>query len=83
VALKVSGSKVASAHVVLGHVAPTPWSAASAAKVLTGQTIDEKTAEAAGEAAVEGARPLSQNDYKIQLAKVAVKRALLMAVQKA
>ncbi len=83
VALKMSGSKVASARVMLGHVAPTPWPAAAAAKMLTGQSIDEKTAEAAGDAAVEGARPLSQNDYKIQLAKVAVKRALLMAVQKA
>ncbi len=83
VALKMSGSKVTSARVVLGHVAPAPWAAAAAGKMLVGQSIDEKKAEAAGEAAVEGARPLSQNDYKIQLAKVAVKRALLMAVQKA
>jgi xanthine dehydrogenase YagS FAD-binding subunit len=83
VALKMSGSKVTSARVVLGHVAPIPWLAAGAGKMLAGQSIDEKTAEAAGEAAVEGARPLSQNDYKIQLAKVAVKRALLAAVQKA
>ena len=33
--------------------------------------------------AVEGAQPLSQNDYKVQLAKVAVKRALLAAAGKA
>jgi xanthine dehydrogenase YagS FAD-binding subunit len=83
VALKMTGSKVSSAKVVLGHVAPTPWPAPAADKLLTGATIDEKTAEAAGEAAVEGARPLSQNEYKVQLTKVAVKRALMAAIQKA
>lgn len=79
VALKMSGAKVASARIVLGHVAPTPWVATVAEKSLAGKSIDEATAQAAGEAAVEGAQPLSQNGYKIQLAKVAVKRALLHA----
>ena len=41
------------------------------------------TAEAAGKAAVAGAKPLSQNAYKVTLAKVAVKRALLDAVKTA
>ena len=36
-------------------------------------------AEEAGKAAVADAKPLSQNEYKVQLAKVAVKRALLQA----
>ena len=44
--------------------------------------IDEASAEHAAAAAVEGAQPLSQNEYKVQLAKVAVKRALLAAVGK-
>jgi xanthine dehydrogenase YagS FAD-binding subunit len=79
VALKMSGGKVASAHIVMGHVAPTPWSAAAAEKSLVGKSIDEASAEHAATAAVEGAQPLSQNGYKVQLAKVAVKRALLAA----
>ena len=83
VALKMTGTKIASARVVLGHVAPTPWVAAGAEKWLAGKSIDEATAEAAGAAAVEGAKPLSQNEYKVQLAKVAVKRALLAAAGKA
>ena len=83
VALKMTGAKIASARVVLGHVAPTPWVAAGAEKWLAGKSIDEATAEAAGAAAVEGAKPLSQNEYKVQLAKVAVKRALLAAAGKA
>jgi xanthine dehydrogenase YagS FAD-binding subunit len=83
VALKMSGSKVSSARIVMGHVAPTPWEASAAEKSLTGKPIDEGTAEKAAEEAVRGAQPLSQNGYKVQLAKVAVKRALLAAAHKA
>jgi xanthine dehydrogenase YagS FAD-binding subunit len=83
VALKMSGGKVGSAKVVLGHVAPTPWAATAAAQYLAGKTIDENTAEEAGKLAVQDAKPLSQNAYKVQLAKVAVKRALLAAAGKA
>lgn len=83
VALKMSGTKVSSAKVVLGHVAPTPWDAAKAGEFLAGKTLDEATAEEAGKMAVDGAQPLSQNAYKVQLAKVAVKRALLAAAGRA
>jgi len=79
VALKMKGSAIDSAQVVLGHVAPTPWVAAEASKMLAGKTISEEVAEQAGQAAVAGAKPLSDNGYKVQLAKVAVKRALLEA----
>lgn len=83
VVLHMNGSTISHARVVMGHVAPTPWVAASAEKMLAGKSIDESVAEDAGKAAVEGAQPLSQNSYKVQLAKVAVKRALLAAAGKA
>lgn len=74
------GSKLAKGvRVVLGHVAPTPLVSESAAKALEGKEITEATAIAAGEAATEGVRPLSQNAYKVQLLKVVVKRAALLA----
>ena len=82
VALKMQGDTVQSGRVVLGHVAPTPYVAAAAEKALAGKKIDEASAEEIGRAAVEGAKPLSQNGYKVQLAKVAVKRALLEAAGK-
>jgi xanthine dehydrogenase YagS FAD-binding subunit len=81
VVLTMKGNAIGSARVVLGHVAPKPWDAAGAAKALAGKTITADTAEAAGKAAVEGAQPLSQNAYKVTLARVAVKRALLDAVK--
>jgi len=82
VALQMKGSSIGSARVVLGHVAPKPWVAADAAQFLAGKTISEDVAEQAGAAAVKGAKPLSKNEYKVQLAKVAVKRALLTAAGK-
>ena len=80
VALKMNGNKVSSAQIVMGQAGPTPVIAAEAANSLAGKTITEAVAESAGEAAVQGAQPLSDNAYKVQLAKVAVKRALLKAV---
>jgi len=64
---------------VLGHVAPTPWVAEGAAKALAGAAPDEKLAHAAATAAVAGATPLSKNAYKVELAQVAVRRALAAA----
>jgi len=80
VALKLSGNRVSSARIVMGHVGPTPVVAAEAASWLRGKQITEAVAGEAGRLAVRGAKPLSQNAYKVQLAQVAVKRALLAAV---
>ena len=79
VALKLDGKTVKSAKIVLGHVAPVPVDSEAAAQALIGKTVTEETAEAAGVAAVANAKALSRNGYKIQLAKVAVKRAILQA----
>jgi xanthine dehydrogenase YagS FAD-binding subunit len=83
VALEMNGSAVKTAKVVLGHVAPTPIESAAAGRALAGKAVNAANAEAAGKAAVTGAKPLSQNSYKVTLARVAVKRALLDAVKAA
>jgi xanthine dehydrogenase YagS FAD-binding subunit len=79
VALKMNGSTVESARVVLGHVAPTPWRSAEAERALAGKAVSEAVAMEAGKAAMAAATPLSQNKHKVQLARVAVKRAVLAA----
>jgi xanthine dehydrogenase YagS FAD-binding subunit len=81
VALTISGGKVSAARVVMGQVAPVPWRSKEAEAALVGKAITEETAKAAGEAAVTGAKSLSGNGYKIQLARVAVKRAILQAAK--
>jgi xanthine dehydrogenase YagS FAD-binding subunit len=78
-ALRIAGGVVREARIVLGHVAPTPWLSAEAAEALVGQVVTPESAERAGEAAIRRATPLKDNPYKVQLAKVAVKRAILLA----
>jgi xanthine dehydrogenase YagS FAD-binding subunit len=65
--------------VALGHVAPTPWPSPQAEAALKSQAANEDTAKKAADAALANAKPLSQNAYKVQLARVAVKRAILKA----
>jgi xanthine dehydrogenase YagS FAD-binding subunit len=79
VGMQGDASNVQAARVVLGHVAPTPWLSPEAAAALKGQKISEETAKKAADAALSNAKPLSQNAYKVQLARVAVKRAILKA----
>jgi len=79
VLLTMNGPTVQAARVVMGAVAPVPWRSTAAEQALAGKAVDEQTAAAAAEAALRGARPLSQNAYKIQVAKTAVKRAILRA----
>jgi xanthine dehydrogenase YagS FAD-binding subunit len=67
------------AEIVLGHVAPTPWRVPRAAALLDGKTPDKELAAKAADAAAEGAKPLSNNAYKVRLVKTAVKRAILAA----
>ncbi|MBI2985256.1 MAG: xanthine dehydrogenase family protein subunit M [Deltaproteobacteria bacterium] len=68
------------AHVVLGGVAPIPWRAAKAEAFLRGKKVDEGTARQVGEIALDGARPMKDNVYKIGMAKSLIQRALLASV---
>ena len=79
VAFTLEGGKAAGVRIVLGHVAPVPHLAVEAAQAIEGKEVTESSAGKAGEAAAEGAKPLSRNAYKVKLVAVAVKRALLLA----
>ncbi len=81
VVLHGEGGSVTKARVVLGHVAPVPWPSPEADEALAGKSLNEDTAWEAGKAALSKATPLSRNGYKVQLARVAVKRALLRAAK--
>lgn len=65
------------ARIVLGGVAPIPWRLPKVESMLAGQRITAELAALAGDAAVEGAKPLSKNGYKVGLTKAVVKRTLL------
>ncbi len=77
VALEIENGTVTSSRICLNAVYNTPYRAVSAEQYLTGKSIDDTTAEAAGNIAVEDVCPLPDNTYKIQIAKILVKRAVL------
>jgi xanthine dehydrogenase YagS FAD-binding subunit len=81
VVLDLDGSRCKRASIVLGAAAPVPLRATAAEAALTGEVIDEATAGAAAEAAVEGATPLSQNAYKVKIFKAVVRRTILAALE--
>ena len=76
-AVQGKGGICQDAHVVLGGVAPIPWRAAKAEDFLRGKRVDDSTAQKAGEIALEDARPMKDNVYKVALAKSLIQRALL------
>jgi xanthine dehydrogenase YagS FAD-binding subunit len=75
--ITVKEGMIEEARIVLGGVAPFPYRALKAEAALGNRRLDEAAATAAGEAAVDGARPLGQNGYKVPLTQAVVKRALL------
>lgn len=79
VALAMNGATVRSARVVIGAVAPVPWRSAAAEAALSGKRVTDAIAMAAADAAVAAAKPMSGNAYKIQIARTAVKRAIMKA----
>jgi xanthine dehydrogenase YagS FAD-binding subunit len=79
VAFKLDGAKATQVKIALGHVGPTPVISEAASKMLEGKEVSEETVAVTAEAAAQGAKPLSQNAYKVKLIEVAVKRAILTA----
>jgi xanthine dehydrogenase YagS FAD-binding subunit len=67
---------VKQARIVLGGVAPAPWRVQKVEAFLAGKQLDDATIKKAGELALEGAAPLSQNGYKVPLTQTLVRRAL-------
>ena len=75
-----AGGIVRDARVVLGGVAPVPWRARNAEEFLRGKKLDEGAAMQAGEIALQGAKPLKDNVYKVKMAQDLVQRGLLASV---
>ncbi len=67
------------ARIVMGAVAPIPWRVPGAEASIKGAPLDVAHAKAAAEAALKDAQPMSDNAYKVTIAKVMVRRAILRA----
>jgi xanthine dehydrogenase YagS FAD-binding subunit len=64
-------------RVVLGGVATFPYRSREAEDLLRSKSISDAAAAEAAEAALQSAKPLRMNNYKVELSKTLVRRALL------
>ncbi len=78
--LQYEGEKVSIARIALGGVAPYPWRVPAAEKLLVGKKPDSALAAAAGQAATEGANPMRDNGYKVEMVRGAVEESILALV---
>jgi len=74
--LRVENGTIVEARLAAGGVAPLPWRLTRSEAALTGRAPEDPTIATAGDLAVEHARPLSHNGFKVELLRNAVIRAL-------
>ena len=77
VGLDLSGGVVNAARIGLGGVAYRPWRAEAAEAALVGKSLTEDSARAAAEIAFKGAVTHGDNDYKPDLGRRTLVRALM------
>jgi xanthine dehydrogenase YagS FAD-binding subunit len=75
-AFRTSGSAIEEARIAVNGVAPYPVRLHAVERAIAGATADEAVATEAGELAIEGARALRHNDYKIAMMRNLVRRAV-------
>lgn len=75
-ALKVENGIIQDVRVVVNGVAPYPVRFGAVESAIRGREPSDETGRMAGEIAVEGARALRHNDYKIALTRNLVKRSI-------
>jgi xanthine dehydrogenase YagS FAD-binding subunit len=78
-ALEMADGRIRQARLALGGVAPKPWRARAAEESLAGASPSEANFRRAAEAALVDAKPSGDNEFKIELARRMVVRALGLA----
>ncbi len=79
--IEIDAGKIASAKICAGAVAPVPWMLPKVEAALKGIAITDTDAiTKAAELAGDGAKPMTDNAYKVRLVKVVVRRAIFRAV---
>jgi xanthine dehydrogenase YagS FAD-binding subunit len=70
------GETIDGARIVLSGVAPVPWQAPAAERVLVGHKPDARLIAQAADAAASHAEPMEQNGYKVALVRGVVAEAI-------
>lgn len=83
VVVTVSSGRIEHVRVALGGVGVKPWRSHEAEAALIGRVPDASAFRAAAVAALQSARPQSQNGFKVELAARCIQHALTLATQTA
>ena len=83
VVITAASGKITRARIALGGVGTKPWRSTAAEGELTDQPATEATFRKAADTALRGAKPQSQNGFKVELAKRCLVYALKLATQPA
>ncbi|MEY2438966.1 MAG: xanthine dehydrogenase YagS FAD-binding subunit, partial [Verrucomicrobiota bacterium] len=83
VVITAANGKITRARIALGGVGTKPWRSTDAEDALTGQQATQALFQKTADAALRGAKPQSQNGFKIELAKRCLVHALKLATQTA
>ncbi|MBV8378072.1 MAG: xanthine dehydrogenase family protein subunit M, partial [Verrucomicrobia bacterium] len=76
-ALDIDGDTIRDVRIALGGVGTKPWNLPEVRPALAGQPLKEETFTTAAKLAVNGAKPLSQNGFKVELVQRTIVRALM------
>jgi xanthine dehydrogenase YagS FAD-binding subunit len=79
VVVRIDGGHIRSALVAMGGVGTRPWRSREAEAMLTGKAANPAAFRSAAEAALAHAKPHPENEFKVELAKRCVVRALKTA----
>ena len=79
VVLTIARGNIRSARIALGGVGTKPWRSPEAEAVLSGKPANDATFRQAAEAALQSAKPQSENRFKMELAKRCLTYALRTA----
>jgi xanthine dehydrogenase YagS FAD-binding subunit len=75
-AIVMNGGNIERARIVVNGVAAKPHRLPAAEEAIKGKPANEATAALAGDLAIEGAKPLQYNAYKVPLMRNLVKRSI-------
>ncbi|MBD2356626.1 xanthine dehydrogenase family protein subunit M [Tolypothrix sp. FACHB-123] len=80
-AIDLTGDKIKNVRFAIGGVAHKPWRSPEAEEFLIGKTAETATFQQAAQIALQSAKPLAHNAYKVELAKRAIRRALTISAK--
>ncbi|MBE9008293.1 xanthine dehydrogenase family protein subunit M [Fortiea sp. LEGE XX443] len=80
-AVDLTGEQIKDVRLAMGGVAHKPWRPTEAEKFLIGKKADATTFQQAAEIALQQAKPLEHNSFKVELAKRAIRRALTVSAK--